>query len=65
MLDHTLTGEALELVLLHEMAHIGSTAAAHGPRFRQEVRRLVRLGAPARLLDDLGDTTAESQIRDE
>ena len=23
MLDHTLTGEDLELVLLHEMAHIG------------------------------------------
>jgi hypothetical protein len=53
MLDHTLTGEALELVLLHEMAHIGSAAAAHGPQFKQEVRRLVRLGAPARLLDDL------------
>jgi hypothetical protein len=53
MLDRTLTGEALELVLLHEMAHIGSGGAAHGPQFRRKLRRLVRLGAPARLLDDL------------
>ena len=42
MLDHTLKGEDLELVLLHEMAHIGSAAAAHGPQFKQEVRRLLR-----------------------
>jgi len=53
MLDHTLTGEALELVLLDEMAHIGSAAAAHGPQFRRKLRRLLRLGAPPRLLDDL------------
>lgn len=46
-------GEDLELVLLHEMAHIGSAGAAHGPQFRRKLRRLLRLGAPARLLDDL------------
>jgi beta-lactamase regulating signal transducer with metallopeptidase domain len=38
---HTLTGEALELVLLHEMAHIRSAAGGLSP-----TRLLARCGRP-------------------
>jgi hypothetical protein len=53
MLDRTLTGEDLQMTLLHEMAHIGTGGAEHGPQFQLKLRRLLRLGAPARLLEHL------------
>jgi hypothetical protein len=62
MVDHTLTGEALELVLLHEMAHIGSAAARSSGG---SCAACFDLALPLGSSTPLSDTTAESQIRDE
>jgi hypothetical protein len=48
------SSDAEALTLLHEMCHIGPERGfMHGPIFQRKVRRLVRLGAPPALLQDL------------
>lgn len=44
--------ELVKQILLHEMVHVKlqGPGRAHGPRFRKEIRRLVRAGAYADLL---------------
>lgn len=54
LLRRDLTGENLQLTLLHEMCHIGTGSGySHGPRFQKKMRRLIRLGAPSKLLKDV------------
>jgi SprT-like family protein len=54
ILIHRQSPDDEALTLLHEMAHIGPTRGFnHGPIFQRKLRRLVRLGAPPALLDDV------------